>query len=421
MECYVDGISHTGEGVARIDGKATFIPFSIPGETVSIKITEDKKNYQRAELENIIIPSSARIEPPCPYYYKCGGCSYQHVDYTRQLDLKRQIVKETLKRIGGIDIEVNQTIGMEFPWRYRNKVEWHMGIEAGQPTIGYYINNSNSLIGIDNCLLISQEMKDYSCYIKENLQTLNVPEDGEIIMRHSSCGQLMIIFIGAGSSEINFAQMLNYCEVASVYSIDQDVTRLHFGDTRLEEKLGEITFEISPLAFFQVNHIQTEKMLEFVKDFAQIRRSDTVLDAFCGTGSIALSIARYVNKVVGVESFKSAIKDAKRNAFLNNITNCKFIKGACEEIVPALDEKFNVIILDPPRSGCKKELIQAVIKKSPRNIIYVSCNPSTLARDLALFKDSSYTVEQVQPIDMFPQTHHVEVIIMMTFCGQKAE
>lgn len=414
MECYVDGISHAGEGVARIDGKATFIPFSIPGETVTIKITEEKKNYQRAELESIIRSSPDRKEPPCPYYYKCGGCSYQHVDYERQLSLKRQVVEETLKRIGGIDVEVNPTIGMENPWHYRNKVEWHTDREAGQPTMGYYKNNSNTLIDIENCLLISSVMQDYSCYLKQHWQELRIPEKCEIILRQSSRGQLMIIFNGAGSSEINFAQMLNDCEAASVYSMDQDVTRLHYGDSRLEEKLGDITFELSPLSFFQVNQIQTEKMLAIVKDYAQLRRSDNVLDAYCGTGSIALSVAGSVKKVVGVESFKSAIKDAKRNAFLNNTSNCKFFKGACEEIVPALEDKFDVIILDPPRSGCKKELIQAVINKSPRSIIYVSCNPSTLARDLALFKDTAYNIAQVQPIDMFPQTHHVETVVLMS-------
>lgn len=413
MECYVNGVSHAGEGVARINGKATFIPFAIPGETVSIKITEEKKNYQRAELENVIITSPNRTEPPCPYYYKCGGCSYQHVDYNHQLNLKRQVVGETLKRIGGIDVEVNPTIGMENPWRYRNKVEWHIGRESGRPSLGYYIRNSNTLMNIENCLLISSVMQDYSYYLNQHWQELRIPENCEIILRHSSCGQLMLIFSGAGSSEINFVQMLNDYEADSVYSIDQNATRLHYGDTRLEEKLGEITFELSPLSFFQVNHSQTNKMLAIIKDFAQLRGSDTVLDAYCGTGSIALSLAGSVNKVVGVESFKSAIKDAKRNAFINNISNCRFIKGACEEIVPALEDYFNVIILDPPRNGCKRELIQAVINKSPRSIICVSCNPSTLARDLALFKDSVYTVEKVQPIDMFPQTHHVETVILL--------
>jgi 23S rRNA (uracil1939-C5)-methyltransferase len=413
MECYIDGISHGGEGVARINGKATFIPFTIPGETVSIKIIEEKKNYQRAHLEKVIIPSPDRIDPPCRHYFKCGGCSYQHVSYERQLVLKRQIVEETIKRIGGLEVKVNPVIGMEDPWRYRNKVEWHNGIESGEPVLGYYINNSHELIDIEDCLLISEEMKDCSRYIKQYLKQLPLPAACEIIVRQSAGGDLMFIFNGKGTSAIDFSPMATDYEEASIYSIDQGVARLHNGKPRITEKLGEIDFEISPLAFFQVNHIQTERMLEIVRDFARFRRSDIVLDAYCGTGSIALSIAKDVNRIVGVESFKAAIKDAKRNAFNNQITNCRFIKGNCEDIIPELEEKFNIVILDPPRNGCKAEVLQAVIKKSPRSIIYVSCNPSTLARDLAIFKNTSYIVEKVQPVDMFPWTSHTESVCLL--------
>lgn len=411
MECIVNGISHASEGVARIDGKATFIPYAIPGETVAVKITESKQNYQRARLEKIIVSSPDRTAPPCRHYFTCGGCSYQHVKYERQLALKRQVVEETLKRIGGIDTKVNPVIGMENSWHYRNKVEWHTGQQAGEPLLGYYINNTHQLIDIDDCLLISEEMKECSRYIKKHLQQLHVPFACQVTVRQSSLGQLMIIFSGTDASHIDFTQLTDHFTEASLYSIDQGITRLHYGETRLNEKLGEITFEISPQAFFQVNHIQTEKMLDIIKDYAQLRRSDTVLDAYCGTGSIALSLAQDAKRVVGVERFKASIKDAKRNAFINHITNSQFIKGACEDIIPTLEDNFDVIILDPPRNGCKKELIQAVINKSPRSIIYVSCNPSTLARDLALFKGSIYNVKEVQPIDMFPQTTHVETVV----------
>ena len=196
MECYIDGISHAGEGVARINGKATFIPFTIPGETVSIKIIEEKKNYQRAHLEKVVIPSSDRIDPLCHHYFTCGGCSYQHVNYERQLALKRQVVEETIKRIGGIDVKVNPVIGMDNPWRYRNKVEWHTGIESGEPVLGYYINNSHTLIDIEDCLLISEEMKACSRYIKETLQKLQLPAACEIIVRQTKSDDLMFIFNG---------------------------------------------------------------------------------------------------------------------------------------------------------------------------------------------------------------------------------
>jgi 23S rRNA (uracil1939-C5)-methyltransferase len=331
------------------------------------------------------------------------------------------VVEETIKRIGGIEVKVNPVIGMEDPWRYRNKVEWHTGTASGEPVLGYYINDSHKLIDIEDCLLINEEMKDCSRYLKNHLQELQLPAACEIIVRQSTSGDLMFIFNGNGTSGIDISKLIMAYEGASIYSIDQGIARLHNGQPRLGEMLGDVNFEISPRAFFQVNHIQTEIMLEIIKDYAQLRRSDIVLDAYCGTGSIALSIASDVNTIVGVESFKAAVKDAKRNAFNNQITNCRFIKGNCEDIIPVMEEDFNVVILDPPRSGCKAELIQAVINKSPRSIIYVSCNPSTMARDLALFKNTAYTIEHVQPIDMFPQTYHVEVIIMMTLCGQKAK
>jgi 23S rRNA (uracil1939-C5)-methyltransferase len=412
LQCLIDGLSHSGEGVARIEGKATFIPFTIPGETVEVKIIGEKKNFQRARLEQVITASPDRTDPPCSHYYSCGGCSYQHVQYPRQLELKRQIVKETLKRVGKIDTEVKPVLGMENPWRYRNKVEWHIGSQSVQLTMGYYINDSRVLIGIDSCLLISQDMQDYSNYIKDHLDELNIPDGCEVIIRQSSANQeLMLIFGGPGSREIDFAKMLNYKEVASIYSVENGIAQLHYGEQVLTDKIFNRKYQISPLAFFQVNHLQTEKMIDIVKEYAQLEASDTVLDAYCGTGTIALCLAERAGGVVGVESFKSAIRDAKRNAFKNNINNCKFIKGACEQIIPGLEEHFDVVILDPPRTGCKAQLIEAVIKKNPKRVVYVSCNPATLARDLALLVQAGFNVAEVQPIDMFPQTSHVECVV----------
>ena len=423
MRCLVDGISHSGEGVARIEGKATFIPFTIPGETVEVKIVDEKKNFQRASLEEVLSASSDRTEPPCPYFFKCGGCAYQHISYPRQLELKGQVLKDSLKRIGGIDIDVNPVLGMEDPWRYRNKVEWHTGSKSDQRTMGYYINDSRVLMGIDSCLLISRKMQNYSNYIKDHLEELKIPEGCEVILRQSSANQeLMLIFGGPGSRGIDFAKMLNYKEVASIYSVEDGVAQLHYGDKALPEKIFNLKYQVSPLSFFQVNPQQTEKMMDTIRDYTQLGPGDTVLDAYCGTGSIALNLAGSARKVVGVESFKAAIRDAKRNAFKNNISNCKFIKGVCEQIIPDLEEKFDVVILDPPRTGCKPELIEALIKMAPKRIVYVSCNPATLARDLALFAKDGFTVKDVQPIDMFPQTSHVECCVLLyrkDYIGEK--
>ncbi len=414
MQCLITGITHKGEGVAKIDGQATFIPLAIPGETVEITIVERKKNYQRARLEEVINPSPDRAVPACPYFPECGGCAYQHINYGRQLQLKREVVQNSLQRIGNLEVEVNPVMGMEHPWHYRNKVEWHTGLESGQPRLGYYRQDSHRLISIDKCRLISREMQEYSRYIKDHLQEVNVPEGCEVIVRQStSNGEIMIVFAGPGSSGIQFAPILKDMEAAAVYSVDQGITRLHYGSQTLNETVGGLELEIAPLAFFQVNHLQMEKMLEIIREYARLNPDDTILDAYCGTGTIALALASSVRRAVGVESFKDSIKNAKRNAYHNSITNCKFIKGACEKIVPELEESFDVVILDPPRAGCKSQLIQAIINKSPRSIIYVSCNPATLARDLALLAKANYVVTKVQPIDMFPQTSHVETVVRL--------
>ncbi|MEA4926960.1 MAG: 23S rRNA (uracil(1939)-C(5))-methyltransferase RlmD [Syntrophomonadaceae bacterium] len=414
MRCIIDGLTHSGEGVARIEGKATFVPFTIPGETVDVKIVEEKKSFQRARLENVVNPSPDRVAPPCLYYFSCGGCSYQHVQYPRQLELKRQVVREALKRIGGIEIEVNPVLGMDNPWHYRNKVEWHTWQKSGQLVMGYYLNDSRRLMDISSCLLISSEMQEYSNFIREHGEELKLPDNCEIVVRQSSASrELMLIFIGSGASQIDFARMLNFREAASIYSIEEGISRLHYGDQTLPETLDGIDYQISPLSFFQVNHRQTEKMLGIIRDYVRLESSDNVLDAYCGTGSIALNLAGSARLVVGVEAFKSAVKDAKRNAFHNHVANCKFIKGPCEDIVPGLEEHFHAVILDPPRAGCKEKLLEAIIKNKPKKIIYVSCNPATLARDLAVLVQGQYAVEQVQPIDMFPQTSHVEVVCLL--------
>lgn len=413
MQCLITGVNHKGEGVARIDGKVTFVPLAIPGETVEISITSQKKKFQQAYLERVMNPSPDRVVPSCPYFPACGGCAYQHVSYDRQLQLKREVVQNSLQRIAALEVEVNPVIGMEPPWHYRNKVIWHTGREFGQPSLGYYRQGSHRLMGIDDCSLISREMQEYSRYIKDHLQEFQVPEGCQVMLRQSAASRdIMIIFVGPGSSGMQF-DSLNEGK-ATVVSVDQGITRLHYGRPTLTETVADLKLEIAPLAFMQVNHRQMEKMLELIRYYACLQPDDTILDAYCGIGTIALVLAGEVRRVVGVESFKDSIKSAKRNAYHNGINNCQFIKGACEKIVPELEESFDVIILDPPRAGCKPELIQAVIRKSPRCIIYVSCNPATLARDLAIFNEAHFKVDKVQPLDMFPQTSHVETVVLMS-------
>lgn len=415
MRCDVEGITHRGEGVGRIDGQAVFIPYAMPGETVEIDIVERKKSFLRAKLNDVINASPDRVQPPCPYYYRCGGCSLQHVAYPRQLELKRQIVQDNLDRIGGLKAAVEKVFGMTNPWRYRNKVEWQVVKKGLVYDMGYYLPKSHQLLPVDGCLLISQEMEALGRYMRERLEEVNAPRQFQLTVRQSSDKrQLMLICRGGGTAQMEFTSLLDYPQLISIYCLDQGRVIHKHGSRGLSEKLAGIEHEISPLAFFQVNHQQAELMIEIVKDFARLGPSDQVLEGYCGIGSITLPLARQVGKITGVESYSQAVEDARENARRNRVANCEFIAGACEQMLPNVEERFDVVVLDPPRAGCPREVIDAVIQAAPNRIVYVSCNPGTLARDLKIFGQNKYVVTRVQPIDMFPQTHHVETVVLMS-------
>ncbi len=415
MRCYIDGITHIGEGVARIEGKATFIPFAIPGETVEVEITEEKKKFRRARLTEIKDGSEDRITPLCPHYYECGGCAYQHVSYPKQLELKHRVVQESINRIAKIDLEVNPVLGMDEPWRYRNKVEWHVDRINGQLKMGYYKNDSHRIIDISTCKLISEEMESLSLYIKARLEEFKLPDHCEIVIRQSSLNRkLMIVFRGEGMDKLNISSLLDYPELNSIYSIDNEFYTLLHGEAYLQEEINGVLYEISALSFFQVNSTQTSKLYELVTEYARAKRSNRVLDAYCGIGSISLLLAKTARKVLGVESYAPAIKDATNNKYKNKIFNCDFLTGPCEIIIPQLIDEFDLVVLDPPRAGCTEDLIQAIAEISPKRIVYVSCNPATLARDLALFAKEGFETREIQPVDMFPQTSHVETIVLIT-------
>lgn len=411
MHCSIEGISHKGEGVGRINGKVAFVPFAIPGEVVSVEAVEDNKRFIRAQILEVLEPSADRVVPDCPHYFECGGCAFQHMTYSRQLELKRRIVQDNLQRIGRLNCDVKPVIGMEDPWRYRNKVEWHLQQQGSQIRMGYYKNESHELVDIKTCKLISQPMEALSYFLKEKVMPAAAGEKASITIRESSLdGSLLTVLNGL---HITLENSLDFPQLKSIYRKRHQKLELCQGVQGFKEQINNIRYDLSPLSFFQVNPAQTRIMYDLISKLAQPEPDDTILDAFCGAGSIALYLAPYVKRVVGVESYAPAVHNARDNAALNDIKHCEFITGACEKVVPQLNESFDMVILDPPRSGCKPELIQAITKKTPRCIIYVSCNPSTLARDLALFNMSGYLINEVQPIDMFPQTQHVETVVVL--------
>ncbi len=414
MQCLITGITHKGEGVARLDGKVAFIPFALPGEIVDIKITEERKSFSRGVIENLIEKSPDRVEPLCRHYYSCGGCSYQHVNYARELELKRQVLLDAFKRIGGLDVPVHPVIGMDEPWRYRNKVTWHIGMTAGgQKSLGYYEAGSRQVIPIEECQLIPDKIQSISSLLADNVSAITGDEGASLIIRQSSYDKkTMLLFLDCQADKSLVKRLNGMVDSLFLYSGSQ--MKHIFGPPKLLEKAGNIIFKLSPGSFFQVNPFQSEILLSKVKEYLNLQGYEKVLDAYCGAGSIALNIADKALKVTGIESFPAAVEDARDNAGLNNIRNCEFIAGQCENVLRSGKYKYDAAIVDPPRAGLKAQVIDAIVKTRPQRVVYVSCNPATLARDLKLFAESAYKVKEVQPLDMFPQTAHVECVVLIT-------
>ena len=413
MLCVIDGISHKGEGIAHIEGKATFIPFALPNETVKVKITEEKRKYNRAQLIEIIRPSPNRIEPLCPHYYECGACSYQHVNYSQQLEMKRKIVEENINRIGKLVIEVPPLIPAEKPYRYRNKVSW----QIVNKSLGYYQAGTNKLVKIHACKLISQKMEEATNRLRDLLVEMPLTAKSNMIMRESSTdGKIMLILTNL-TKELDEEIMGNLSGIVDNlyvnYLNEIKYTKI-FGSDKINEEAKGAKILLSPLAFFQVNHLQMEKIIEILEGYLALKKDDILLDAYCGVGSLSLPLANKVSKVIAIESYALAIEDAENNALINNINNCEFLVGHTERILPKLNKTFNKIIVDPPRIGLREEVIRAISKANPEKIAYVSCNPATLARDLAIFSENGYITKEIQPIDMFPQTGHVECVTLMS-------
>ncbi len=413
MSCKIEGITHRGEGVARIDGKAVFIPFAIPGEEAEIEITMEHSRFSRGRIRGIIAASPDRAEPPCPHYYNCGGCAYQHVHYEQQLILKKQVVTDALQRIGKQKVMVQDVIGCENPWYYRNKVSWHTGEIKGEKRLGYYQSGSRRHLPVSDCLIISPEINKFSQFLDCYLDVTGINSRKQVMVRQDSKGRLFLIVEGPVDKEGLESLAKGYPGLESLF-IYQDQKLDHiFGRDKLEFIIGERHYLVSPLAFFQVNNQQTKTLYNEVKNAAKGEAGRRILDAYCGTGSIAIYAAGEHDTMLGVDAFAPAIEDACINASLNHMVNCEFVAGACEKVLPELKREFDTVILDPPRAGCHPDLIRTIIDQKAPQIIYVSCNPATLARDIKILCESSYKINSVQPVDMFPWTMHVETVVLI--------
>lgn len=441
IELIINNLNHGGKGVGRYEGIAVFVPFTLPGERVQARVTEVKKNYALAELIKVVESSATRGDAPCGAFGECGGCQLQHQDYQEHLQLKSRLVKENLIRIGGLeDITVHDTLGMDEPWGYRNKVHFQVQDIDGKVRFGFYPEESHNLVAVESCLLVDPELVEVAARVEELVNKYAIApynwKTGEGSLRHlllrkgKVTGEIMVVLVTTERQIENdvllakelmntnekIVSVLRNINTAQGRMVLGEDTRVLGGRLHMWERLGELTFAVSAGSFFQVNTKQAEVLYDKVRQYADLSGREQVIDVYCGVGTIALYLARRAKRMFGVEIVPEAVIDAKRNTELNKIRNAQFLAGKAEEILPKMKARgvqADVIVLDPPRKGCDERALAAVVEMAPEKIIYVSCDPSTLARDLKFLTAKGYRVEEVQPVDMFPWTAHVESVVLL--------
>lgn len=442
FEIEITGQTQEGLGVGRKDDIAIFVQGAIAGEKVLAKVIKVLKNYAVARIEAFLEKSPDRAEPFCPVYKRCGGCSLQHMSYERTLQFKRQVVIDNLERIGGLaGIQVRPTIGMEVPERYRNKAQYPVGMGDKGPIAGFFAPRSHEIIESEACGIqhpVSDLAKDT---VLEFMRSNHVPAFNETthsgLIRHVVVkvgfitGEVMVIIVSANPGIPKKDRLVSLLRerIPGLRSVilnindkpgnvilgSRNITL--YGRDTIEDCLGDLTFEISPLSFYQTNPAQTLVLYEKAVEYTGLTGEETVFDLYCGIGTISLFAARKAKRVMGVESVPEAVEAARRNAERNSIGNAEFFCGNAEDVVPILYSqgiKADVVIVDPPRKGCDETLLKTLVDMSPDRIVYVSCNPSTLARDLKFLHGSGYEIKEVQPVDMFPWTSHVECVVLMS-------
>lgn len=434
----IESLTHDGLGVARVDGFPVFVANALVGEEINMKVTLVKKTYAFGRAVDYFVKSKERVEPSCGIYKQCGGCQVQHLSYQGQLQMKHDTVVNHLKRIGHIEnANVLPTIGMENPKRYRNKTQVPFGYLDGEVVAGFYQKRSHEIINMESCLI----QTDISDQIVETMRQLCRELEIEPYNETLNLGILrhVIVRVGFKTEEIMVTLVTRTHEIPNLDSLIQtlvnkypqiksiaqnvnpkvtnvifgDETRILYGEPYIYDEMNGIRFAISPRSFYQVNPIQTETLYSKAVEFAQLTGDEVVFDAYCGIGTITLFLAQQAKQVYGVEVIKEAIEDAKMNARLNGFENAQFTVGKSEEIIPLWIENGiipDVIVVDPPRKGCDRALLDKMLEAGPRRIVYVSCDSSTLARDLRILIDGGYKLEVVQPVDMFPQTAHIECV-----------
>ena len=442
-------INQDGEGIGKMDGYTLFIKDAVVGDVVEAKVMKAKKSYGYARLVKLIKSSEKRVAPRCPVARQCGGCQLQAYAYEEQLRLKEAMVKNNLERIGKLSAYYCEPIiGMENPWRYRNKAQFPIGRDkSGNLIAGFYAGRTHSVIACEDCVLSAEENKEILSIVLDYMREFQIEpyceESHTGLVRHVlirkgyHTGHLMVCIVINGR-QLPHGQILaeRLASVKGMRSITlspnqertnvilgKETIRL-WGDMVIADRIGDVWFEISPLSFFQVNPVQTEKLYAKVLEYAGLTGKEIVWDLYCGIGTISLFLAKKAGQVYGVEIVPAAIDNARQNAKKNGVKNAEFFVGKAEEVLPEWFEKkkdkngkgtqVDVIVVDPPRKGCEEKLLHTMVEMQPERVVYVSCDSATLARDLKKLEEMGYRAEKVQMVDMFPQTKHVECVVLMS-------
>lgn len=443
FQVMIEDLSEAGEGIGKTDGFIWFIKDTVIGDQVEAKAMKVKKTYGFARLERIIKPSESRITPECPVARQCGGCQLQTMSYEEQLRYKERKIYGNITRIGGFtDVPMLPVMGMDEPWRYRNKAQFPWGLDKeGRPVAGFYAGRTHAIIGCEDCLLGVEENKEVLKRIKAHMERYHLTPYEESthkgLIRHTlirkgfHTGELMVCQVINGNQLSHIDELVkSLLEIPGMTSISLNVNKERtnvilgnkvenlYGPGYITDYIGSVQYRISPLSFYQVNPVQTEKLYGTALEYAGLTGEETVWDLYCGIGTISLFLAQKAKKVYGVEIVPQAIDDARENARQNGIENAEFFVGKAEEVLPEQYEKnhiyADVIVVDPPRKGCDEKCLETIVKMGPKRVVYVSCDSATLARDLKYLAERGYELVMVRGCDMFPWTTHVETVVLLS-------
>ncbi len=442
VEIFIDDMTVEGAGVGHIDGAAVFVDDSVVGDLLEVIIIKVAKNYFVGKIKKILNPSKKRIENDCPSFPRCGGCAFRNISYRSECEIKQKRVSDCIKRIAKNDTVPNDIVGCESTSFYRNKAQYKFSLDReGNIQIGFFARHSHRVVDCENCLLQPKEFTDIVRIVRKYAEDNNISVYDETtgkgllrqlyIRKGFATGEIMVCLVINGNQLYNGEELVdeltkNIPEITSiVVNVNRDKTNVILGDEcqtlygkdKISDILCDVEFSLSPHSFYQVNPVQAEKLFKKAGEYADLKGGETVLDLYCGVGAVGLCAAKNADKLIGVEIIPQAVENAKENALKNGITNAEFIcddaTGAAE-ILAKRGISPDVVMIDPPRKGCTPELISTVTEDmKPKRVVYISCDPATLARDIAIFEEKGYKLKEITPFDLFPRTPHVENVALL--------